>query len=51
MVQKAWAAGFEAVIAVSAPSSLAIRTAEQAGLTLAGFVRDNSCNVYAVPRP
>jgi FdhD protein len=49
MVQKAWAAGFEAVIAVSAPSSLAIRTAEQAGLTLAGFVRDNSCNVYASP--
>ena len=51
MVQKAWAAGFEAVIAISAPSSLAIRTAEQAGLTLAGFVRENSCNVYASPRP
>jgi FdhD protein len=47
MVQKAWAAGFEAVIAVSAPSALAIETATAAGVTLAGFVRGDAFNVYA----
>ena len=46
MVQKAWAAGFEAVIAVSAPSALAVQTAATAGLTLAGFVRGDAFNVY-----
>jgi FdhD protein len=46
IVQKAWAAGFEAVVAVSAPSALAVRTAERAGLTLCGFVRGRSMNVY-----
>jgi FdhD protein len=47
IVQKAWAAGFEAVVAVSAPSALAVRTAERAGLTLCGFVRGRSMNLYA----
>jgi FdhD protein len=47
MVQKAWAAGFEAVIAVSAPSALAVATATAAGITLAGFVRGDALNVYA----
>ena len=46
MVQKAWAAGFEAVIAVSAPSALAVETATAAGLTLAGFVRGDAFNLY-----
>jgi len=46
MVQKAWAAGFEAVIAVSAPSALAVETAATAGLTLAGFVRGDAFNLY-----
>ncbi len=46
MVQKAWAAGFETVIAVSAPSALAVRTAEAAGLTLGGFVRGDAFNLY-----
>ena len=49
MVQKAWAAGFEAVIAVSAPSALAVRTATTAGLTLAGFFRGEGFNVYNEP--
>ena len=46
MVQKAWAAGFAALVAVSAPTSLAVSTAVQANLTLAGFVRGARMNVY-----
>lgn len=49
MVQKAWAAGFEMVLAVSAPSALAVHTATRAGMTLCGFVRDDSFNVYTAP--
>ena len=47
LVQKAWAAGFSALVAVSAPTSLAVATARRANLTLAGFVRGNRMNVYA----
>ena len=46
IVQKAWAAGFTAVVAVSAPSSLAVETARVAGLQLAGFLRDDGVNLY-----
>jgi FdhD protein len=47
LVQKAWAAGCPALAAVSAPSSLAVDLAEQAGMTLVGFSRGDSFNVYA----
>ncbi len=49
IVQKAWAAGFSAVVAVSAPSSLAVETAKRANIQLAGFARDGALNVYAEP--
>jgi len=46
LVQKAVLAGIPLLAAVSAPSSLAADLAEQAGLTLVGFLRGPSMNVY-----
>jgi FdhD protein len=51
MVQKAWAAGFGTVVAVSAPTALAVAMARRAGITLAGFVRAERLNIYAPERP
>jgi FdhD protein len=47
LVQKAWMAAVPILLAVSAPSSLAVDLAEEAGLTLVGFLRGPSMNVYA----
>lgn len=49
MVQKTISAGIGVLAAVSAPTALAVRTAQRAGLALAGFARDGSLSVYSHP--
>jgi len=46
LVQKAVLAGIPLLAAVSAPSSLAVDLAQEAGLTLVGFLRGPSMNIY-----
>ena len=46
IVQKAAVAGLPIVCSVSAPSSLAVAAADRFGMTLVGFLRDGSFNVY-----
>jgi FdhD protein len=50
IVQKAAVAGVPIVCAVSAPSDLAIETAERLGVTLVGFLRGDGFNVYCHDR-
>ena len=49
LTQKAVLAGIPLLAAVSAPSSLAVDLAQQAGLTLVGFVRGQTMNIYTHP--
>jgi FdhD protein len=47
LTQKAWMAGLPLLAAVSAPSTLAVELAEESGMTLVGFLREPTMNVYA----
>jgi FdhD protein len=47
LVQKAVVSGISAIVAVGAPTSLALSLAQDAGLLLAGFTRQQRCVVYA----
>ena len=47
IVQKAWRMGVPVIAAVSAPTNLAVEVAAEANMTLVGFVRDGSMNVYS----
>ena len=46
IVQKAWLGRVPIIVAISAPTSLAVELALEARLTLLGFVRDRSLNIY-----
>jgi FdhD protein len=50
LVQKALMAGIPLLAAVSAPSALAVTLADDSGLTLVGFLRGSSMNVYTHPQ-
>lgn len=50
MVQKTAAIGAPLIVAVSAPTALALRTAEAAGITLIGVARDDGFEVFTHPQ-
>jgi FdhD protein len=50
LVQKSWMAGIPLLAAVSAPSALAVELAQEAGMTLVGFLRGSTMNIYAGER-
>lgn len=47
LMQKALVAGIPSLVAVSAPSSLAVKLANEFGMTLIGFLRGDRFNIYA----
>jgi FdhD protein len=49
IIQKALLVRIPCVAAISAPSSLAVELADKSGITLIGFLRDHSMNVYTHP--
>jgi FdhD protein len=49
IIQKALLARIPCIAAISAPSSLAVELADQTGITLIGFLRNHSMNVYTHP--
>ncbi|HEU5382418.1 MAG TPA: formate dehydrogenase accessory sulfurtransferase FdhD [Ktedonobacteraceae bacterium] len=49
IIQKALQARIPCIAAISAPSSLAVELAEQSGITLIGFLRERTMNIYSHP--
>ncbi|NNN16123.1 MAG: formate dehydrogenase accessory sulfurtransferase FdhD [Acidimicrobiaceae bacterium] len=50
MVQKAGSIGAEMIVAVSAPTSMAAEACDRLGITLVGFTRQTSANLYTAPQ-
>ena len=46
MIQKASFIGCQLIVAVSAPTALAVRLADKMNITLAGFAKNNVFNIY-----
>ena len=49
LVQKASAAGVALLAAVSRPTGLAVRIADESGITLVGLLRGRTANIYSHP--
>jgi FdhD protein len=50
LLQKSWMAGIKIVLAIGAPSSLAITLAQEKGITLIGFLKADRFNIYTHPQ-
>ena len=46
LIQKAFMAGIKIIVAVGAPSSLALEMAKECGITLIGFLKEEKFNIY-----